>query len=45
LVSFCYLGLRLDLQLLALRVRSKDSRDLEILVVRHELAIVAAAFL
>ena len=40
MVSFCYLGLRLVLQLLALRVRSKDSRDLEILVLRHELAII-----
>jgi hypothetical protein len=40
LFSFCYLGLRLVLQLLVLGVRSNDSRDLEILVLRHELAIL-----
>jgi hypothetical protein len=39
LVAFCYLGLRLLLRWLALRVRSKDSRELGILVQRHELAI------
>jgi len=40
LFSFCYFALRLVLQFLALRVRSNDSRDLEILVLRHELAIL-----
>ena len=40
LVSFCYLALRLVLQLLVLRVRSDRSKDLEILVLRHELAVL-----
>lgn len=40
LFSFCYLALRLVLQLLVLRVHSTDSRDVEILVLRHELAIL-----
>jgi putative transposase len=40
LFSFCYLGLRLLLQLLVLGVRSNNSRDLEILLLRHELAIL-----
>jgi hypothetical protein len=40
LVSFCYLTLRQVLQLVALRVRSNDAKDLEILVLRHELAVL-----
>jgi hypothetical protein len=40
LFSFCYLALRQILQLLVLRVRSDESKDLEILVLRHELAIL-----
>lgn len=40
LVSFCYLTLRQVLQLAALRVRSNDAKDLEILVLRHELAVL-----
>jgi transposase InsO family protein len=38
--SFCYLVLRQVLELLTLRFRSDDFRDLEILVLRHELAIL-----
>ena len=40
LVSFCYLVLRRFLQLAALRVRSSDFKELEIVVLRHELAIL-----
>ena len=40
LFSFCYLLLRQVLQLLALQARSNDFRDLEILVLRHELAML-----
>ena len=40
-LSLCYLVLRCVLQLLALRVRSNDFKDLEIVVLRHELAILA----
>jgi hypothetical protein len=40
LLSFCWLVLRQVLQSLALRVRSDDFKDLEILVLRHELAIL-----
>ena len=40
LFSFCYLVLRQVFQLLALRFRSHDFKDLEILVLRHELAIL-----
>ena len=40
LFSFCYLALRQVLQLLVLRIRSNDFKDLEILVLRHELAIL-----
>ena len=40
LFSFCYLVLRHVLQLLGLRFRSHDFKDLEILVLRHELAIL-----
>ena len=40
LLSFCYLVLRQVLQLTALRARSEEFKDLEILVLRHELAIL-----
>jgi hypothetical protein len=40
LLSFCYLTLRQVLQLLALRVRSNDFKDLEILGLRHELEML-----
>jgi putative transposase len=40
LLSFCYLILRQVLQLVALRARSPEFKDLEILVLRHELAIL-----
>jgi hypothetical protein len=40
LVSFCYLVLSRLLQLVALRVRSNDVKELEIVVLRHELAIL-----
>ena len=40
LVSFCYLVLRRLLQLAALRVLSNDFKELEIVVLRHELAIL-----
>ena len=40
LVSFCYLVLRRLLQFAALRVRSNDFKELEIIVLRHELAIL-----
>ena len=40
LLSFCYLVLRQVLQLVALRARSDDFKDLEIQVLRHELAIL-----
>ena len=40
LVSFCYLVLRRFLQLAALRVRSNGFKELEIVVLRHELAIL-----
>ncbi len=39
-LSLCYLALRWVLQLAALRVRSTDLKDLEIVVLRHELAIL-----
>lgn len=39
-LSLCYLALRWVLQLVALRVRSSDFKDLEIVVLRHELAIM-----
>jgi putative transposase len=39
-VSFCYLVLRRVLQLAALRVRSNEFKELEIVVLRHELAIL-----
>ena len=40
LVSFCYLILRQLLQVVALRVRSNDFKELEILVLRYELGIL-----
>jgi putative transposase len=40
LVSFCYLVLRRLLQLAALRLRSNDFKELEIVVLRHELDIL-----
>ena len=39
-LSLCYVVLRRVLQLGALRFRSTDSKDLEIVVLRHELAIL-----
>jgi transposase InsO family protein len=39
-VSLCYVVFRWILQLAALRVRSSASKDLEIVVLRHELAIL-----
>jgi len=38
--SLCYVALRWMLQLAVLRVRSNDVKDLEIVVLRHELAIL-----
>ena len=38
--SLCYVALRWMLQFAALRVRSNESKDLEIVVLRHELAIL-----
>ena len=38
--SLCYVALRWVLQLAVLRVRSNDFKDLEIVVLRHELAIL-----
>jgi putative transposase len=40
LFSFCYMALRQALQLLVLRIRSNDFKELEILLLRHELAIL-----
>jgi len=40
LLSLCYVVLRRVLQLAALRFRSTDFKDLEIVVLRHELAIL-----
>jgi putative transposase len=40
LFSLCYAALRWMLQLAVLRVRSTDLKDLEIVVLRHELAIL-----
>ena len=39
-VSLCYSMLRWLLQLVALRVRSHEWKELEIIVLRHELAIL-----
>jgi hypothetical protein len=38
--SLCYVALRWILQLAVLRVRSNDFKDLEIVVPRHQLAIL-----
>jgi putative transposase len=38
--SFCYLVLRCVLQLVVLRPRSKQFKELEIVVLRHELAVL-----
>jgi putative transposase len=40
LFSLCYMALRWILQLAVLRVRSTEFKDLEIVVLRHELAIL-----
>jgi transposase InsO family protein len=40
LFSFCYMALRQVLQPLVLRIRSHEFKELEILVLRHELAIL-----
>jgi putative transposase len=40
LVSFCYVVLRWLLHIAALRVRSNDFKELEIVVLRHEVAIL-----
>jgi hypothetical protein len=42
IVSFCYLLLRRLLQLVALRVRSNEWKELEIVVLRHELPYLGA---
>ena len=39
-LSLCYAVFRWILQLAALRVRSDEFKDLEIVVLRHELAIL-----
>ena len=39
-LSLCYVVLRRVLQLVALRLRSNDLKELEIVVLRHELAIL-----
>jgi len=39
-LSLCYVVLRRVLQLAVLRLRSNDLKDLEIVVLRHELAIL-----
>jgi len=38
--SFCYLVLRCVLQLVSLRSRSEDFKELEIVVLRHELSVL-----
>jgi hypothetical protein len=40
LLSLCYLVLRRLIQLAALRVRSDQFKELEIVVLRHELAVL-----
>jgi putative transposase len=40
LFSFVYLALRRVLQLLALSLRSNEFKDLEILLLRHEFAVL-----
>ena len=39
-LSLCYVALRWILQLAVLRIRSNELKDLEIVVLRHELAIL-----
>jgi hypothetical protein len=39
-LSVCYVGLQRVLQLVVLRFRSNDLKDLEIVVLRHELAVL-----
>jgi hypothetical protein len=39
-MSSCYMLLRWLLEYLALRIRSKEFKELEIIVLRHELAIL-----
>jgi len=41
-LSLCYLVLRRVIQIAALRFRSNDLKELEIVVLRHELAILPA---
>ena len=38
--SFCYLVFRCVLQLVSLRPRSEDFKELEIVVLRHELSVL-----
>jgi hypothetical protein len=40
LLSTCYLAVRRVLELIVLRFRSREFRDLEIVVLRHELAVL-----
>jgi hypothetical protein len=40
LVSLCYVSLRWRLEFVALRARSKEFQELDIIVLRHELAIL-----
>ena len=40
LLSICYVAVRTVLELLVLRCRSREFRDLEIVVLRHELAVL-----
>ena len=40
LVSLCYVLVRWLLEFVALRARSKECQELEIIVLRHELAIL-----
>jgi hypothetical protein len=40
LVSLCYVSLRWVFEFAALRARSKEFKELEIIVLRHELAII-----
>jgi hypothetical protein len=42
LVSLCYVSLRWLFEFVALRARSKEFQELEIIVLRHELAILRA---
>ena len=40
LLSICYVAVRRVLELIVLRFRSGEFRDLEIVVLRHELAVL-----